>query len=646
MNSNFSLKCSFKTHQPNSIMLCSLLSASDRSPVHQSSDQVGVLLATFSGVNDVEAMPTSVYFDQPQPQSAMSSANQQRPEEDATTPNHVLLSNPGSVLKAQNQENNVSSTTHFHVVAIPMSYSSSVDMFCHMQPTCSSNMNYASAPMLAPLPYTGQTQISSSHTQRPNDTSLDVFLPANMPQSFLEPSPVCTQTLASDSPAFSVLHGETVGLYSSAGSNQSLVQNQAPERSSDIVPVQSPAASDGAFTEPPSFQLCTTESSSPLLPLEDSTDSEKVGSSNHVTRHDGDDHKLNSPAIESQKASQAQIDLSPKHSSQGQVNSGVSHISARHHVLSTKPVRRELLSCPLDFLPRAAPCPPPLTPSAPKQPTQNINAECCSPFQASEEAEEPELSSHESAVVKTMIKGPAATPGLRPRTGLITPSFGMKGNGSASVPRGPVPARPAPQPHPKDEDSLVQMAEHIPAGTRTPMCAHCNMVIRGPFLVAMGKSWHKEEFNCFHCRTSLADIGFVEEQGSVYCEHCYEDFFAPSCSRCQTKILGEVINALKQTWHVYCFLCASCQQPIRNNTFHLEDGEPYCEQDFYNLFGTGCHGCEFPIEAGDKFLEALGYTWHDTCFVCAVCCTTLEGQTFFSKKDKPLCKKHANTLKI
>ncbi|CAK6973838.1 PDZ and LIM domain protein 5a isoform X12 [Scomber scombrus] len=261
-----------------------------------------------------------------------------------------------------------------------------------------------------------------------------------------------------------------------------------------------------------------------------------------------------------------------------------------------------------------------------------------------EEGEEPELSSHESAVVKTMIKGPAATQG--PRTSLITQSFGMKGNGSASVPRGPVPFRPAPQPHPQDEDSLVQMAEHIPAGTRTPMCAHCNMVIRGPFLVAMGKSWHKEEFNCVHCHTSLADIGFVEEQGSVYCEHCYEEFFAPTCSRCQTKILGEVINALKQTWHVYCFLCASCQQPIRNNTFHLEDGEPYCEQDFYSLFGTGCHGCEFPVEAGDKFLEALGYTWHDTCFVCAVCCTTLEGQTFFSKKDKPLCKKHAHTLKI
>ncbi|XP_061671904.1 PDZ and LIM domain protein 5a isoform X4 [Syngnathoides biaculeatus] len=228
-----------------------------------------------------------------------------------------------------------------------------------------------------------------------------------------------------------------------------------------------------------------------------------------------------------------------------------------------------------------------------------------------------EPSKHESAPIKTMIKSPTTTQaGISLLGGLITPSFGVKSNGG--VPSFPAPARLVPRAHPKDEDSLVQMAEHYPAGTRTPMCGHCSKVIRGPFLVAMGKSWHKEEFNCIHCRTSLANIGFVEEQGCVYCEHCYEDFFAPTCSRCQAKILGEVINALKQTWHVYCFLCASCQQPIRNNTFHLEDGEPYCERDFYSLFGTGCHGCEFPIEAGDKFLEALGYMWHDTCFVCAV----------------------------
>ncbi|NXI09277.1 PDLI5 protein, partial [Irena cyanogastra] len=197
-----------------------------------------------------------------------------------------------------------------------------------------------------------------------------------------------------------------------------------------------------------------------------------------------------------------------------------------------------------------------------------------------------------------------------------------------------------------DQDTLVQRAEHIPAGKRTPMCAHCNQVIRGPFLVALGKSWHPEEFNCAHCKTSMAYIGFVEEKGMLYCEVCYEKFFAPECSKCQRKILGEVINALKQTWHVSCFVCVACHNPIRNNVFHLEDGDPYCETDYYALFGTMCHGCEFPIEAGDRFLEALGHTWHDTCFVCSVCSDSLEGQTFFSKKDKPLCKKHAHSVNI
>uniref|UniRef100_A0A3B3T860 PDZ and LIM domain 5a n=1 Tax=Paramormyrops kingsleyae TaxID=1676925 RepID=A0A3B3T860_9TELE len=264
------------------------------------------------------------------------------------------------------------------------------------------------------------------------------------------------------------------------------------------------------------------------------------------------------------------------------------------------------------------------------------------------EVEEAPSCTQVTSAVTTMTKTPAAGPQTTKQAGGSSgPAYPKAGMQVGHVtPKGPGPARPVPQPHPKDEDSLVQRAEHIPAGTRTPMCAHCDTVIRGPFLVAMGKSWHPEEFNCAHCGTSLAYLGFVEELASVYCEHCYEEFLAPTCARCQHKILGEVINALKQAWHVHCFLCASCQQPIRNNTFHLEDGEPYCEADYYSLFGTSCRGCEFPIEAGDRFLEAMGFMWHDTCFVCAVCSTCLQGQAFYSKKDKPLCKKHAHSINM
>ncbi|XP_027505200.1 LIM domain-binding protein 3 isoform X4 [Corapipo altera] len=210
-------------------------------------------------------------------------------------------------------------------------------------------------------------------------------------------------------------------------------------------------------------------------------------------------------------------------------------------------------------------------------------------------------------------------------------------------------AYPSPVPtssQPPIARGTVQRAERFPASSRTPLCGHCNSIIRGPFLVAMGRSWHPEEFNCAYCKTSLADMCFVEEQNSVYCERCYEQFFAPTCSRCHTKIMGEVMHALRQTWHTSCFVCAACKMPFGNSLFHMEDGEPYCEKDYIALFSTKCHGCDYPVEAGDKFIEALGHTWHDTCFICAVCHVNLEGQPFYSKKDKPLCKKHAHAINV
>ncbi|XP_071294800.1 LIM domain-binding protein 3 isoform X1 [Agelaius tricolor] len=214
-----------------------------------------------------------------------------------------------------------------------------------------------------------------------------------------------------------------------------------------------------------------------------------------------------------------------------------------------------------------------------------------------------------------------------------------------TIPAYPSPVSTSSQP-PALARGTVQRAERFPASSRTPLCGHCNSIIRGPFLVAMGRSWHPEEFNCAYCKTSLADMCFVEEQNSVYCERCYEQFFAPTCARCHTKIMGEVMHALRQTWHTSCFVCAACKKPFGNSLFHMEDGEPYCEKDYIALFSTKCHGCDYPVEAGDKFIEALGHTWHDTCFICAVCHVNLEGQPFYSKKDKPLCKKHAHAINV
>ncbi|KAM4586294.1 PDZ and LIM domain protein 7 isoform 4-T4 [Fundulus diaphanus] len=201
------------------------------------------------------------------------------------------------------------------------------------------------------------------------------------------------------------------------------------------------------------------------------------------------------------------------------------------------------------------------------------------------------------------------------------------------------PVEPTPK---QNRSSILQAAQHAPEDSgRTPVCGACNKIIRGRYLVALGRSWHPEEFTCSQCKAVLEEGGFFEERGSVYCTKCHDNRYAPNCAKCKKKITGEIMHALKMTYHVQCFKCAACKNPIRNQAFYMEEGEPYCEKDYEKMFGTKCHGCDFKIDAGDRFLEALGYSWHDTCFVCALCQINLEGKTFYSKKDKPLCKGHA-----
>ncbi|XP_054245414.1 PDZ and LIM domain protein 7 [Indicator indicator] len=238
---------------------------------------------------------------------------------------------------------------------------------------------------------------------------------------------------------------------------------------------------------------------------------------------------------------------------------------------------------------------------------------------------------------------PAATPGPTSRPPwAVDPSFAERyapDKTSTVVSKHSQPATPTPM---QNRSSIVQAAQQGPEGSnRTPLCYKCNKVIRGRYLVALGHYYHPEEFTCCQCRKVLDEGGFFEEKGSIFCPKCYDTRYAPSCAKCKKKITGEVMHALKMTWHVQCFMCAACKTPIRNRAFYMEEGQPYCERDYEKMFGTKCRGCDFKIDAGDRFLEALGFSWHDTCFVCAICQTNLEGKTFYSKKDKPLCKSHA-----
>ncbi|XP_029159382.1 PDZ and LIM domain protein Zasp isoform X2 [Nylanderia fulva] len=183
----------------------------------------------------------------------------------------------------------------------------------------------------------------------------------------------------------------------------------------------------------------------------------------------------------------------------------------------------------------------------------------------------------------------------------------------------------------------------VGAGSRIPLCAHCNSYVRGPFITALGQIWCPDHFVCVNaqCRRPLQDIGFVEEKGQLYCEYCFEKFIAPSCNKCNNKIRGDCLNAIGKHFHPECFNCAYCGKLFGNTPFFLEEGLPYCEADWNELFTTKCFACGFPVEAGDRWVEALNNNYHSQCFNCTMCKKNLEGQSFYAKGGRPFCKNHA-----
>ncbi|KAI8428575.1 hypothetical protein MSG28_007328 [Choristoneura fumiferana] len=94
-----------------------------------------------------------------------------------------------------------------------------------------------------------------------------------------------------------------------------------------------------------------------------------------------------------------------------------------------------------------------------------------------------------------------------------------------------------------------------------PVCHICDKTItRGPFITALGRIWCPEHFICVNatCRRPLQDIGFVEENGQLYCEFCFEQYIAPACDKCHAKIKGDCLNAIGKHFHPECFNCVYC----------------------------------------------------------------------------------------
>lgn len=114
------------------------------------------------------------------------------------------------------------------------------------------------------------------------------------------------------------------------------------------------------------------------------------------------------------------------------------------------------------------------------------------------------------------------------------------------------------------------------------------------------------------------------EHNNLYCQ------FSGVCQNCNKKINGceSACRAMEHLYHVQCFLCCSCGKQLIGKAFYNIDGKVYCEQDYTKLEVAPkyCYFCGKIIK--QKIIQALGRSYHPSCFRCSVCQTELDGIPF------------------
>ncbi|KAJ3129773.1 hypothetical protein HK098_000142 [Nowakowskiella sp. JEL0407] len=135
-----------------------------------------------------------------------------------------------------------------------------------------------------------------------------------------------------------------------------------------------------------------------------------------------------------------------------------------------------------------------------------------------------------------------------------------------------------------------------------PSCAYCGESVVDNCINAVNATWHPNHFFCGLCgKLFPPGTGFLEHEGIPYCEHDYFRLYGMKCGGCGGQILGEYVSALDKDWHSNCFGCTDCKQPFPTGNFFEYDGNAYCEQHYHMRRSAICAVCANPV-AGPAIL--------------------------------------------
>ncbi|KAJ3309580.1 hypothetical protein HDV04_005900 [Boothiomyces sp. JEL0838] len=150
------------------------------------------------------------------------------------------------------------------------------------------------------------------------------------------------------------------------------------------------------------------------------------------------------------------------------------------------------------------------------------------------------------------------------------------------------------------------------------ICFHCKKDISGPYMRSKDLKFHLECFNCQDCNEPIADQYFsIQEPNRPPQFFCELDYFRRKdllCTHCTKPLRGPYISTTSAKYHEEHFCCVVCDEKIRSYEQYLEhEGQIYCEQHFFLIGGTFCAGCNTFVS--ENLVEEQDAIWHPSCFM-------------------------------
>uniref|UniRef100_A0A8R1Y1A6 LIM zinc-binding domain-containing protein n=1 Tax=Onchocerca volvulus TaxID=6282 RepID=A0A8R1Y1A6_ONCVO len=109
-------------------------------------------------------------------------------------------------------------------------------------------------------------------------------------------------------------------------------------------------------------------------------------------------------------------------------------------------------------------------------------------------------------------------------------------------------------------------------------CGKCSETVNNDGFIANNRLWHRDHFHCSRCRANITREYYVDD-GNVVCVSC--TLARPKlCHKCEHVINETYLKAMGYCWHQKCFLCYGCKKPFPSAKYWLLNGHPY-DSDCY-----------------------------------------------------------------